>query len=281
MKTPLLITLALLAANIPSRAALPTDEAGAIAYLKEKGVTLTLDGDGHATRLMSSGKEGLTPAEYALFGRLTHLEQAGINGAPLRGNEWGFLKSLTRLRQLSIWHGHAFSSLEPFCGLTVESLTIGGCMGLRDLNKDHPDRLRNAILTLRDLPRLKKGNWYHSPLIPDDAHLAHIAAEFPAREELRLDFASPRGSGTNITPEGLAALKKLPLKVLGLENAGTFTIAHFQTLADIETLTTLLIDARRTPVSTDAVAALSAARPDVEVIIADEHAKGPPQPKRQ
>ncbi|MCB1236970.1 MAG: hypothetical protein KDM91_18020 [Verrucomicrobiae bacterium] len=279
-KLPVLLALCLSLATA-ARAELPADEAGAIAYLKAKGVEIFPGPDGKPKRLQSSGKEGLTPEDYALMARLTTLEQMGLNAAPLTGDQWGFLQAMTGLKSLSIWHGHHFATLEPFCGLKVESLTIGGCMGLRDLNKDNPDRLRDAILTLRDLPNLKKGNWYHSPLAPDDTHLAHIAREFPTLEELRLDFTAPRGSETTITPHGLAELQKLPLKLLSVENPATLTADHFKALAGIRTLTTLLIDARRSAVDPGAVAAFRAARPEVEVVVADRDAPGPPMPARK
>ena len=263
------------------RAELPNDEAGAIAYLKAKGVEVFPGPDGKPKRLQSSGKEGLNPEEYALMAKLTSLEQMGLNAAPLTEDQWGFLQSMTGLKSLAIWHGHHFATLKPFCGLKVESLTIGGCMGLRDLNKDNPDQLRNAILTLRDLPNLTKGNWYHSPLSPDDTHLSHIAREFPKLEELRLDFTAPRGSETTITPQGLAALQTLPLKLLSVENPTTLTAEHFKSLAGIKTLTTLLIDARRSTVDPGAVAAFREARPEVEVVVADKEAPGPPMPARK
>ncbi|MDQ3625122.1 MAG: hypothetical protein M3463_22030 [Verrucomicrobiota bacterium] len=277
-----LLTLALaFVATSPLHAALPTDEAGAIAYLTNKGVEITKNADGHAVRLMSSGKEKLSPEEYALIGKLTHLEQAGLNDAPLTESQWAFLRSLPKLKRLSIWHGHGFASLEGFCGLPVESLTIGGCMGLRDRNKGDPEKLRHAIKTLRDLPNLKKGNWYHSPLAPDDSHLVHIATEFPQLEDLRLDFNATAGSQTTITPAGLAQLHKLPLTTLSLENAHTFTAEHFKALAGIKSLKVLLVDARRKAVSADAIAAFQQARPDVEVVVADENAKEPPVAKRK
>lgn len=259
---------------------LPTDEAGATAYLAAKGVQITKNAEGRAVRIMSSGKPLMTAAEYQLIGLLTHLEQAGFNAAPLTEGEWGFLKSLKKLKQLSIWHGTGFATLEPFSGLPVESLTIGGCMGLRDKNRDDAERLRHAIKTLRDLPNLKRGNWYHSPLAPDDSHLAHIADQFPRLEDLRLDFSAPRGSQTTITPEGLSALGKLPLATLGLENAHTFTPEHFKALAGITTLKALLIDARKKSVSADAIAAFKGARPDVEVAVAEEGSANPPALKK-
>ncbi|QDU92415.1 hypothetical protein [Lignipirellula cremea] len=275
------LTMALtLGAQPLLRAELPNDEAGAIAYLSSKGVKITTD-DGHAVRLMSSGSPALSAEEYQLIGLLTHLEQMGINGAPLADDEWGFLKSLRRLKQLSIWHSKGFAALEPFSGLPVESLTIGGCMGLRDLNKDKPEHLRDAITTLHDLPRLKRGNWYHSPLAPDDSHLAHIAREFPQLECLRLDFHAPRGSETSITPEGLARLQALPLKVLSIENAGGFSTKHLAAIAGVKTLQSLLVDARKQPAPTEALAAFRKLRPDVEVVVASPDAKRPPRARQK
>lgn len=259
----------------------PTDEAGAIKYLSEKGMDIKTDDDGHAVRLMSSGKQKMAAEDYQVIGLLSHLEQVGMNAAPLADDEWGFLKKLPKLKSLSIWHGKGFATLEPFSGLPVESLTIGGCMGLRDLNKKNPDRLRNAITTLHDLPNLKRGNWYHSPLAPDDAHLTHIAKNFPTVEDLRLDFAAPRGSQTSITPKGLAALQTLPLKVLNIENAGSFTGEHLEAIAGIKTLQALLVDSRKKPGPAEAIDALRKLRPDVDVVIAGPDAKGPPRVPRK
>ncbi len=271
----------LLVAAATLHAALPTDEAGAIAYLTGKGVEITKSADGKATRLMVKDGGKLAAADFALIGKLTSLEQMGINGAPLADGEWGFLKSLPKLKQLSIWHCAGFGSLEPFSGLPVESLTIGGCMGLRDKNKGNPEKLRHALKTLHDLRNLTKGNWYHSPLAPDDTHLAHIAAQFPKLTDLRLDFAAPAGSQTSITPAGLAALQKLPLTVLGLESAQSFTAGHFQAIAGIKSLKTLTVDARKQPANEDAIAAFKQARPDVEVAVSQPGDKGPPQVKKK
>jgi len=280
MKTHASLILALVAiSNL--HAALPTDEAGAIAYLTEKGVTITKNAEGHAVNLKAPGTPALTAEEYALIGQLTSLEQMGINGAPLGDGEWTFLKSLPKLKQLAIWHSAGFGSLEPFSGLPVESLTIGGCMGLRDLNRSDKTKLRNALTTLHDLPNLTKGNWYHSPLAPDDTHLTHIAAQFPKLTDLRLDFAAPAGSQTSITPAGLAALQKLPLTVLGVESAQSFTAAHFQAIAGIKSLKTLTVDARKQPANEDAVTAFKQARPDVEVAVSQPGDKGPPQVKKK
>jgi hypothetical protein len=257
---------------------LPTDEAEAIAYLQGKGLEIKVDAAGHAQRLMSSGKPEMSPQEYQLIGLLTHLEQMGLNDAPLKTDEWAFLHRLPKLKTLSIWHGHHFADLQAFSGLKVESLTIGGCMGLRDLNRDNPDQLRNAILSLRDLPNLKKTSLYHTPLVPDDSHLQHIAAEFKALEDLRIDLAAPRGSETNITPVGLRSLQALPLQVLSLENAGSLAEEHLQAIAGIKSLQGLLIDARRqSGPSKAALEALRRLRPDVEVIVADANDPGPPQ----
>lgn len=282
MKSALLLSLVVVAMSAAAQAqALPTDEAGAIAYLAGKGVSITKDAEGHAVRLMSSGKPAMTAEEYRLIGLLTHLEQMGINGAPLGDGEWGFLKSLPKLKTLSIWHGRNFATLEPFSSLQVESLTIGGCMGLRDLNKDDADKLRNAVATLHDLPKLKKASLYHSPLAPDDSHLAHIARQFPTLEDLRLDFKAPRGSETTITPAGLEPLQKLPLKVLNLENAQSFTAEHFAAIAGIKSIEALLVDARRSPAPEQGLAAFRKLRPDVEVVVAGPDAQGPPRVKRK
>lgn len=274
MKTQIFaISLAILSTL---HAALPTDEPGATAYLIERGVEITKNADGKAVRLMSGGKESLTPEEYSLIGQLTSLEQIGINGAPLGDGEWGFLKSLPQLKQLAIWHSAGFGTLESFSGLPVESLTVGGCMGLRDKNKTDPEKMRNVIQTLSDLPNLKKGNWYHSPLIPDDSHLAHIAEQFPKLEDLRLDLNAPRGSQTTITPEGLTALQKLPLHTLSLENAHSFTGAHFEAIAGIKSLKALLIDSRKAPAPAEGIAVFQKARPEVQVAVSNPGDTKPP-----
>ena len=272
--------LILLTSSIAGAEPLPTHEAGAIKYLSAKGVDIKTNNDGHAVRLMSSGKPTLTADEYQLIGLLTHLEQMGLNAAPLADDEWQFLKSLPKLKSLSIWHGKGFATLEPFSNLPIESLTIGGCMGLRDLNKNDAEKQRDAITTLHTLPNLTRGNWYHSPLIPDDTHLAHIARQFPKLEILRLDFAAPRGSETTITPTGLAALQNLPLTVLSLENAGSFAAEHLKAIAGIKTLKSLLVDARRKPAPTEALYHFQRLRPNVDVVVAGPDANGPPKETR-
>lgn len=283
LKPVMLLTFLILMTCSPvSAQTLPTDEAGAIEYLSAKGVEFKLDADGHAIRVMSKGKMLMTASEYQLIGLLTHVQQMGLNAAPLADDEWGFLKSLPKLKSLSIWHGKGFSTLEAFSDLPVESLTIGGCMGLRDLNQHDAQKLRHAIKTLHSLPNLKRGNWYHSPLIPDDSHLAHIAQQFPDLEDLRLDFAAPRGSSTTITPEGLTSLQDLPLKLLSLENAGTFGPDHLTVIAGVDSLQSLLIDARRTDApSQESIAAFRKLRPNVEVVVAGPSDSGPPRPSRK
>ena len=258
-----LVLMSVLTAANAYAETLPTDEAGAIEFLSAKGVDIKLDAEGHAVRLMSSGKPPMNSDEYQLIGLLTHLEQMGINGAPLAEDEWEFLKLLPKLKSLSIWHCKGFATLEPFSGLPLESLTIGGCMGLRDLNKGEAHKLRNAITTLHDLPNLTHGNWYHSPLAPDDSHLAHIANEFPKLEYLRLDFNAPRGMETTVTPDGLKRLQKLPLSTLNLENASSFTPEHLHAIAGIKSLHSLLIDARKSPTPTEAIAAFKKRRPAI------------------
>jgi len=260
---------------------MPTTEAAAIQHLKAKGCSIQQNAAGHATRLMSQGKPPMSASDYQLIGLLTHLEQMGLNAAPLKEDEWGFLKSLPALNRLAIWHCKTIASLEPFSGLKVESLTIGGCMGLRDLNKNNPAKLRNVVLTLHSLPNLKKANLYHSPLLPDDSHLEHMAKEFPQLEELKVDFAAPRGSATSITPRGLSSLQKLPIKVLSIENAGDFQAEHLAAIAGIKTLQTLLVEARRKPAPQAVAPILKKLRPDVAVVVAGPGAKGPPVAPRR
>ncbi len=127
-----LLILSIFATVSPIRA----DEAAVIELFNKRGDRVTLDDSGHAIKLFSGGKPELTMKELASIGDLTHLEEIAINAAPAGNDDWGFLKKLTKLKKLTIWHGHHFSNLEPFCGLQIESLLLGGCMGLRDLNKE-------------------------------------------------------------------------------------------------------------------------------------------------
>lgn len=279
---PTLIVLAIVLSNALLQAqVLPTDEAGVIAYFTEKGLRISKDKEGHAVALMSSGKPVMSVEEYQLIGKLKHLKQMGLNSSPLVEGQWGFLRELPKLGRLAIWHGHHFASLKPFCGLKVESLTIGGCMGLRNLNKDTPERHRDALRSLRDLPNLRKINVYHSPNAPTDAHLTHIVKQFPKLEEIKTDFASPRGFEPAITPKGLAALQKLKLKVLHVENAHSFTAEHYKALAGIKTLEALLIDARRKAMAEDGVNVLRKLRPDVDVVVTQPGDEHPPRVKRK
>lgn len=220
---------------------LPSDEAGVIAFFQERGDRVTLDGDGHAVKLFSGGKPELSIPELQLIGKLTHLEELALNAAKAGDDDWGFLQKLQKLKLIRIWHGHHFSSLAPFAGIQAEDILFGGCMGLRNLNKDDPGKLRNVALTLRDFPKVKKLSLYHSPLTPDDSHLAHLVAEFPGLTDLRVDFAAPRGQEIRITPEGLAELSKLKLTRFAVENSEGLTPGHFAALAKIETLENLHI----------------------------------------
>jgi len=217
------------------------DESDAVAFFQQRGERVTTDAEGHAVKLFVGGKPELTVEELQRIGELTHLEELAINAAPADGSQWAFLKSLTKLRKLTLWHGHHFDSLKAFNGLPVESITFGGCMGLRDLNRENPDAQRNAVLTLDDLPALTSLTLYHSPLTPDDAHLAHIIEHFPKLTELRVDFAAPRGQEINITPEGISGLAQLKLTYLGLENAESLSPETFAKIGDIQTLTRLHI----------------------------------------
>ena len=242
--TPIFCLL-ILAARV-SAETLPADEAGVIAFFQERGDRITLNDEGHAVKLFSSGKPELSVAELQVIGKLTHLEELALNSAKAGDDDWGFLQELKQLRLIRIWHGHHFSSLAPFAGIPAEDVLFGGCMGLRDLNKDDPDQLRNAVLTLRDLPNVKTLTLYHSPLTPDDSHLAHLVAEFPGLTDLRVDFAAPRGQEVKITPEGLARLAKLKLTRFAIENAEALTPKHLAALAEIKTLENLHIYPPRT-----------------------------------
>ncbi len=272
----------LLTLLLPVSAICAGEEQEVIALFEKAGARINTDEDGHAIKLFSGGKPPHTVEDLQKIGKLSHLEQLALNAPPAGDEDWGFLSELSNLKQLTIWHGKHFSSLAPFSGLPIEGLTAGGCMGIRNLNQNKPQKQRDAILTLRDLPNLQRLNLYHSPLAPDDAHLAHIAAQFPKLVDLKLDFASPRGTETNITPDGLRKLAALPLEVMSLENVGTFTAEHMKAIAEIETLEAVLIDARRGGVDTaPLVAALKEARPELEVQVAAEGAQGPPRRSRK
>ena len=286
--------LALLTHAGSLQAALPTDESGVIAYLTDKGLKITKNPEGHAITLFSRGASVPTPdkpevkgealltaEEYQLIAKLTQLEMAAFNLAPLRESEWGFLKALPKLKRLSIWHGHKFAALEQFSGLPVESLTIGGCMGLRDLNRDNPKKQRDAIMALPDLPNLKRASWYHSPLMPDDSQLTHIVSHFPKLEDLNLDFTAPSGSQTTLTPNGLALLQKLPLTALNIEGLGTLTPDHFKALAGIKTLKKLTLTAGKLPVPADGLALFKQARPDVNILTTPVSATPVALPKKK
>jgi len=277
----LFVLIVLIAGGLEAAEPLPATQAGAIEYLMARGLQFKLDESGNAVRLMSTGKPELTVDEYQLIRLLTELEQMGLNAAPLKEDEWGFLKELPKLKTLSIWHGHHFATLKPFCGLPVESLTIGGCMGLRDLNKENPEQLRHAITTLSDLPNVKKINLYHSPLGPDDSHVKHLATQFPALEDIRLDLSSPRGSETTISSEGLRSLQTLPLTKLNFENATTFTSEHFAAIAEIKSLKKLIIDSKSHLAPTDGIAAFRQLRPDVEVVVELHEVQTPSLPAKK
>jgi hypothetical protein len=215
-------------------------EADVIALFKQAGARVTVDSAGHATKLFSGGKPAHSVADLRRIGELKHLEQLAMNAPAAGDDEWGFLKALPKLQQLTIWHCKTISSLAPFSGLPIEGLTVGGSMGIRDLNKGDLQRQRDAILSLHDLPNLKRLNLYHSPTAPDDVHLAHMAKQFPRLEDLKLDFSAPRGSVTKITPEGLRVLKALPLKVLSLEHVHALTPEHMRAIAEIPPLEAVL-----------------------------------------
>ena len=149
-------------------------------------------------------------------------------------------------------------------------------MGLRDLNKGNLARQRDAVLGLRGLPELKRLSLYHSPLTPDDAHLAHIAREFPKLVDLRVDFNAPRGSKIKITPAGLKKLHPFPLKILTIENAQSFTDEHMRMIATIPTLEKLSVDAKKKAMPKSLVSAARSARPDLEVTVKMRTGKLPP-----
>ena len=280
MKTRFLLALAVLAPAIAVAA--PSDsELAAIATLREGGARISLDAAGHAVELHSEGRPAMPLKSYEMIGKLPRLERLGLNGTPLTDTQWGFLRELPALRKLSVWHSGKFRTLEPFSGLPLERLTVGGCVGLRDMNKDDKAAQRNVIMTLRDVPDLLDLSLYHSPVCMEDAHLAHLVAQSPKLEILRLDFgAQPANPPSQHTPEGLAVLQKLPLKELHIENAHHFGPEHFAALADIATLEVLTVDARKKAMPMEGVEAFKAARPDVAIAVSKVGDKAPPRVKR-
>jgi hypothetical protein len=271
-RSSLIACLALTSLMPALQAELPTEAAAIEKYLSQRGCNLSRDSSGHPIKLVSQGKPPLLPEEYQLIGQLTSLEEIGLNAAPLADDQWGFLRQLPKLRRLMVWHGHQFASLEAFSNLPLEELTIGGCLGLREKNRQQPDRLRDAVMTLHDLPHLRRLVLYHSPLTVDDQHLAAIAQRFPKLDELRLDFAAPPGQASSVTAAGLANLQPLPLARLHLENVGYFTTDHYQALVKLSGLKQLILDGRKQPVTNERLQGLRQARPDLEiqVVAADQ-----------
>ncbi|MDF1861389.1 MAG: hypothetical protein P1U87_14330 [Verrucomicrobiales bacterium] len=260
------------------QAELRANEAEVIALFEKAGARIAKNEEGHAIKLFSGGKPPHSVAELQRIGELKHLEQIALN-SPMAGNEeWGFLRELPALKVLTIWHCKTISSLAPFSGLPIESLTVGGSMGLRDLNRETPEEYRDVVLTLKDLPHLKSVNLYHSPLVPGDEHLLHLVTEFPHLEEVKVDVNAPSGMETTMTPAGLKALAKIPVKVLSLENIHSFTAEHMSAIAEVKSLEAVLIDCRKKPFDTvPLVKKLKELRPELEVVVADGGAKGPPR----
>ncbi|MDF1739604.1 MAG: hypothetical protein P1U86_10630 [Verrucomicrobiales bacterium] len=262
--------------------ALADDESSVIAHFEKAGARITKNSDGHSIKLMSGGRPPHSLAELQSLKALSHLEELALNDPVAGDDDWDFLRNLPHLKKLTIWHCKTIQSLKPFSGLQIESLTVGGSMGLRDLNKENPGDHLNAVLTLTDLPNLKSVNLYHTPLLPHDEHLAHLASEFPTLEEVKIDCTAPRGFEIAITPAGLAELGKLPLKLLSIENISFFTDEHVRAIAGIKTLEVLLIDSRRVPFDTSNLeTVLAKTRPDIEIQIAREGAKAPPTRSRK
>jgi hypothetical protein len=260
MKKYILPIVAALLAGVPANAAEDT-----ITFLTQKGFAIHKDRAGRPGRVMSAGKNPLSAADYQRISELKTVESIGLNATTLKDSEWEFLKSLPKLRSLSIWHAKGITSLSGFSGLAVESLTVGGSMGLRDNNRDQPEKHLNAVLTLRDLPNLRRLSLYHTPLTPDDSHLAHITQEFPKLNDLRLDFATPRGFEVNISITGLRKLHELPLTKLTVENIQALSVSHMRAIAEIPSLKTLVIDARKKPVDKSLVDAARSARPELKI----------------
>lgn len=263
---------------------LPRNEQEIIQHFQKKGLRLKLDDAGHVIQIFSSGKPEMTVAEYQLMGKLQHLEQIALNAPPMGDDDWGFLKEMKNLKRLTIWHGKGFSTLKQFSDLKIEALTVGGCMGLRDLNRENPEKQLNAVKSLTGLKSVTYLNLYHSPLLPTDEHLEHVAKEFPKLERFKFDVKAPRGKETTITPAGIESLQKLPLKEISIENGEGFTTKHFAAIAGINALETLLIDARRSKVPAEGIEAFKKLRPEVNVGIAkpgDERPPTIPKAKRE
>ena len=212
------------------------DEANVIEFFKARGDSVVVDDQGHAVRLMARGTPPLSVPQLQQIGELKHLSSLGINMSPANDSQWGFLAKLPKLKQLKIWHGHHFRSLDIFNGLAVEELTVGGCMGLYRLNKTEPDKAQNVITTLDKLPNVKKLVLYHSPVAPDDAHLEHLVKSFPRLQQLRVDFIAPSRRPSRISRKGLAQLSRLPLTHLTIENAESLSPETLAVLATIKTL---------------------------------------------
>jgi hypothetical protein len=260
------------------RAELPTDEAGVIAWFEEAGARVSKNEEGHAVKIFSGGKPPHSSEELQMIGKLVHLEQIALNSPQASNEEWGFLQQLPQLKNLTIWHCKTIQSLEPFSDLPIESLTVGGCMGLRDLNKESPESQRDAVLTLTALPNLRSVNLYHSPTLSNDEHIHHLTTRFPGLTEVKIDVAAPRGFETSVTPAGLASFQKLPVEVLSIENASRFTEAHIEAIAGIKTLEALLLDCRKNAFDTTPLTeAMKKLRPEVEVVVAKEGDPGPPR----
>ncbi len=233
--------------------------------LTKLGFSVHKDRSGKTIRLMGKSGKDLSPADYGLIGKLKTLESIGLNATTLKDSEWGFLHELPKLKRLAIWHAKGISSLKPFSGLQVEGLTVGGSMGLRDNHLKDVAKHRDAVLTLKNLPNLKALSLYHTPLTPDDSHIAHIVNEFPTLEDLRLDFATPRTTEVNITPAGLARLQSLPLTKLTIEKIQPLNPKHMEAIAGIKTLKTLVLDARKKAIDPSLIKAVADLRPELNI----------------
>ncbi len=258
------------------------DEASASTFFEKAGARLSKDSDGNVVKLFHNGKPELSVADLQKIGELSHLQEIALNSPKAGDDEWGFLKKLPNLKQLTIWHCKTISSLACFSDLKIEGITVGGSMGLRDLNRESPEKQRDVVLTLKNLPYLKRANLYHSPTVSTDQIIAHLAENFPKLEDLKVDFAAPRTLETAISPNGMKQLAELPLTVIGLENVHSLTPEHMKALAESKSLEAVLIDVRRGGVDAEPLAAaLKAANSDLEVVVADESATGPPRRARK
>jgi len=140
---------------------------------------------------------------------------------------------------------------------------VGGCSGLRELNKENRDAAHAGMMALIDLPNLRELSLNHCPSIWDDSILSHIIESFPRLRHLSVDLRPMPGFETAITPEVLRRLSSLPLESLVLEVLQTLEAGHFLAIGSIPTLKTLALNRGRQPFDERPLAQLREKRPDL------------------